>query len=350
MSADVSLVLVAYRSSAAAPAAVASFRAEAARLGVSSEVILVDHSEDPNEAAGLEALAPDRLLERPNRGYAAGVNAGFAASAGRTVLAGNPDITFQEGSVAALLAALDEGWDIVGPQFTLAGLLFPPSDLQTPGEQLRRWLASRSRMLWDRELRHELERWRLVWDATAAVPVPTLSGALLAFRRETFERVGPWDEGYFLYFEETDWLRRAAARGLRLALVPQARVVHAWGHSTDPEASSGYFAASMARFFSAHFGWRGRLAQRLRLGPAPLHPTALPAETDALPRQSLWWLLSPTGLGFPAAGLLGTAQEFTRGLPGVGAARGGSGHYLALATDPEAGRLVGEWSWEARDG
>jgi hypothetical protein len=58
VSADVSLVLVAYRSSAAAPAAVASFRAEAARLGVSSEVILVDHSEDPNEAAGLEALPP----------------------------------------------------------------------------------------------------------------------------------------------------------------------------------------------------------------------------------------------------------------------------------------------------
>jgi GT2 family glycosyltransferase len=350
MSADVSLVLVTYRSSTVASAAVASFRAEVERLGVFSEVILVDHSEDPKEAARLETLAPDRLVVRPNRGYAAGVNAGVAASSGRTVLAGNPDITFQQGSVAALLAALDEGWDIVGPQFTLAGFLFPPSDLQTPGEQLRRWLASRSRMLWDRQLRHELERWRLVWDATAAVPVPTLSGGLLAFRRETSERVGPWDEGYFLYFEETDWLRRASRAGLRLAQVPAATVEHAWGHAADPAASSEIFTASRARYLTVWFGWRGRLVLRLRPKPAPLDLNQLPTHASALPQGRLQWLLSPTGLGFPAAGLVATADDLMRALHRVVVARGKRGRYLVVAADPESAAFAGAWSWEARDG
>jgi GT2 family glycosyltransferase len=350
MSADVSLVLVTYRSSAVAPAAVASFRAEAALLGVSSEVILVDHSEDPEEAARLETLAPDRLVVRPNRGYAAGVNAGVAASAGRTVLVGNPDITFQQGSVATLLAALDEGWDVVGPQFALAGLLFPPADLQTPGEQLGRLLASRSKTCWNRQFRRELARWRVVWGVSGSVSVPTLSGALLAFRRETFERIGPWDEGYFLYFEETDWLRRASRAGLRLAQVPRARVEHMWGHAADPEATGNHFARSRRRFLAAHHGWRGRLASRLVGTRMPLRPSPLPDDPGALPRGRRWWLLSPTALGVPAAGLLGTGVDFLAALKVLASTGRRPARYLALAANPDGPEVAGPWWWEARRG
>ncbi|OYW05744.1 MAG: hypothetical protein B7X11_01675, partial [Acidobacteria bacterium 37-65-4] len=192
--AEVSLVMVTCRSGGVIAAALASFRDEVRRLGIRAELVLVDHSEDPAEADRLLAFAPDTLLVKENRGYAAGINAGVAASAGRVILAGNPDVIFMEGSVAALLNALGDGWDVVGPQFSLAGWLFPPADLQTPGEQVRRWLAGRSRFFWQGQLSRELARWRAVWDATGPVPVPTLSGALLAFRRETFGRVGPWDE------------------------------------------------------------------------------------------------------------------------------------------------------------
>src|SRR5664280_3375796 len=99
-----------------------------------------------------------------------------------------------------------------------------------------------------------------------------------------------------------------------------------------------------------HHGWRGRVADRLTGMHTPLRPSPLPSDPGALPCQRLWWLLSPTGLGLPAAGLLGTAQEFIRALSGVAAARSGGGRYLVLAAHPGTGRLVGAWSWEARDG
>ncbi len=346
---DVSLVLVTHRSSAVAPAAVASFRAEVRALGLAGETVIVDHSEDAAEAALLGGAAPDRLLVRPNRGYAAGVNAGVAAASGRTVFAGNPDVAFEGGSVAALLAALDAGWDVVGPQLTLAGFLFPPADLQTPTELLRRWLASRSSRWWRRQLRRELARWRCAWGATTPVPVATLSGAMLAFRRRCFERVGGWDEGYFLYFEETEWLRRVAAAGLRAAHVPAARVAHAWGHAADPDGAAAHMAASRSRFFTAQYGWRGRLAVRLRPGPGPLTLASLEGGAK-LPEGRQHWLLSPTALGFPAAGFEGTAEELLRALAGVSAARAGRGRYRVLAVEPGTDRLVGAWSWEAHDG
>jgi GT2 family glycosyltransferase len=350
MSADVSLVLVTFRSSAVAPAAVASFREGVLDLGVSGEVVIVDHSEDEGEQAKLRALAPDRLLARPNRGYAAGVNAGVAAAGGPTILVGNPDITFAAETVGALMGALDEGWDVVGPQFVLAGLLFPPADLQTPGEQFNRWLASRSRSFWDRQLRRELARWRAVWDATGPVPVPTLSGALLAFRRETFERVAPWDEGYFLYFEETDWLRRASRAGLRLAQVPRARVEHLWGHVADPLATGAHFAYARRRFLLTHYGWRGRLASRLVCTHMPLRPSSLPDDPGALPPGVRWWLLSPTALGVPAAGFSGLATDFLASLNALASTQRRPARYVVFTADPDGGDVAGPWWWEARRG
>src|SRR6185503_1996986 len=76
----VSLVLVAYRSSAVLPAAVDAFRRELQRDALHGEVIVVDHSEDEAEAQRLAVTMPDQLLQRPNRGYAAGINAGMQAA------------------------------------------------------------------------------------------------------------------------------------------------------------------------------------------------------------------------------------------------------------------------------
>jgi GT2 family glycosyltransferase len=348
MSVHVSLVLVTYRSSAVAPLAVASFREEVRRHGVTSEVVIVDHSADDNEAARLRSLDPEKLLVLPNRGYAAGVNAGFGAASGGTIVVGNPDLAFGKGSAAALLGALDEGWSVVGPQFVLGDFLFPPADLQTPREEIGRWLAGRHGPAWRRRLRLELSRWLRVWTAAGPVAVPALSGALLAFRRRVFDLVGPWDEGYFLYFEEADWLRRAAGKGLRFAQVPAARVEHQWGHAADPRTSFGHVAASRARFMEAWFGWRGRLLRRLQPGATPLRATPLPASAASLPRGRLWWLLSPTALGMPAAGFVGAAEELMRALERAAAARAPRLRYTVIALDAQARMILGTWAWEPR--
>jgi len=349
MKPDVSLVLVAHRSSKEAPAAGESFRSEARRAGAACEVVLVDHSEDADEAARLAALGPDALLVRENRGYAAGVNAGVAAAQAPVALVGNPDVVFRPSSVAALLRALDEGWDVVGPQFTLGEFLFPPSDVQTPAEQFARFLASRSRVAWRTHLRHELRRWRCGWEAAAPVAMTTLSGALLAFRRAAFERVGSWDERFFLYFEETDWLRRAAAAGMRLAQVPSARVEHLYGHAVGPHENAEQYRASRDRFLRVHFGWRGRLARRLRIDGTPLRPDPFPREPAALPAGSLYWLLSPTPLGLPAWGWRGDAAGARAALGGFAGTRRARARYTLLAAVPDGGRVLREFWWEGGD-
>ncbi len=60
-------------------------------------------------------------------------------------------------------------------------------------------------------------------------PVEWLSGACLALRRETIERVGPMCEDYFFYAEDLDWGRRMKAAGLVLHYLPEVRVLHHHG-------------------------------------------------------------------------------------------------------------------------
>ena len=346
---DLSLVLVAYRSSGVIGPALASFRDEARAAGLRGETVVVDHSGDAAEAARLRALGPTNLLLRENRGYAAGLNAGVAAARGATILAGNADIRFAPGALAALLEALGRGWDVVGPLFGIGGFTFPPADVQTPGAVVARWLASRSLGVWRAFMRRELRRCRRVWEAGAPLAVSALSGALLAFPRAAAGRVGPWDEHYFLYFEETDWLTRAAAAGMRIAQAPAARVEHLWGQAADPASSGGHYLASRSRFLASHFGWRGRLASRLPLGRTPLRPAPLTGPAS-LPNDCAYWLVSPTDLGIPAASWNGAAPDLLRALHEVWAARCRPTRYTVLAAERGSGRVRGPWWWEGGNG
>lgn len=53
-----------------------------------------------------------------------------------------------------------------------------------------------------------------------------VSGAAMMVRREVFERIGLFDERYFLYYEDSDFCLRAKRRGFKLVYNPQALVYH----------------------------------------------------------------------------------------------------------------------------
>jgi GT2 family glycosyltransferase len=61
--------------------------------------------------------------------------------------------------------------------------------------------------------------------------VDWLAGASMLIRREVLEKVGLFDERFFLYFEETDLCRRARLAGFSTYYVPESRVAHV-GHGS----------------------------------------------------------------------------------------------------------------------
>jgi GT2 family glycosyltransferase len=93
-----------------------------------------------------------------------------------------------------------------------------------------------------------------------------VSGAAFVVRREVFERIGGLDEGYFLYFEEVDFCRRARRAGWSCWTVADARVVHREGSSTgirEVRRRPRYWFESRRRYFTKAYGTIGLIAADL---------------------------------------------------------------------------------------
>jgi GT2 family glycosyltransferase len=77
-----------------------------------------------------------------------------------------------------------------------------------------------------------------------------VSGAFFLMRRDGYEKLGGFDEGYFLHVEDVDLCRRAWEAGGEVIFVPAAGALHYGSTSDAPSAFvTGHKAKSLARYF-----------------------------------------------------------------------------------------------------
>jgi GT2 family glycosyltransferase len=154
-------------------------------------------------------------------------------------------------------------------------------------------------------------------------PHPThwLAGACVLMRSAMIERVGLLDDGYFMYFEEVDFFRRAARENARHGNLetwyePAAHVVHLVGQASgivrgkpkERKRLPAYWFESRHRYFRKHFGYAGMIgADMLWFGGHTLHSirklftgvshaAVAQKETTDLLRHSLRHALRPRSL------------------------------------------------------
>lgn len=306
----IAAIVVHYRTPELARRCVEALRRQERVGGLDLEIVVVDNGSDAAGRALLAAL-PARLVEPgENLGYAGGANRGVEATAGADLhLVLNPDVLVEPGCVEALAAVIEAGASIAGPRFLWDrddGDLLPPLEPTTRRWELQRLFALRERRAGARARRvWRAHAWRH-WEATAPLESYALSGALLAVERTAWERVGPFDEGYALYFEETDWLERARQAGVAARHVPAARAVHLYAQSTPSEPrAAGWFAESQRRFREQHHGpfftrFLETLERRVVTGRDA--DTRAPEASWPEDPRVRWIETSPSPLGLPAAG------------------------------------------------
>ncbi|MEM8772188.1 MAG: glycosyltransferase family 2 protein [Pseudomonadota bacterium] len=107
--------------------------------------------------------------------------------------------------------------------------------------------------------------WRVL-DLDAApetVETDWVSGAAFLLRMDAAD-APPMDDGYFLYFEETDMMRSLSEKKWRTLLAPRAAVTHIGGLTTGADADAkrlpSHWYASWRRYFVKHFGRSGAIA------------------------------------------------------------------------------------------
>ncbi len=211
---------------------------------------MVDNSSLPAIRAVAESYGARYLDPGRNGGFAAGVNHGLAhrLDPDADVLLLNPDAVVDADTVTRLQDALDSdaGLASVGPeQVDAAGT---PARVEWPFPSPgRAWLEA-------------LGLGRALGAGRGGTFV---IGSVLLLSARALAEVGPFDERFFLYAEETDWARRARRAGWRHAIVPGAVALHLGGAtSTDPARREAVFHASQETYFRKHFGSLGWAAAR----------------------------------------------------------------------------------------
>ena len=109
-----------------------------------------------------------------------------------------------------------------------------------------------------------LERHKVPLDVSEdVIEADWISFACVLIRRDVVDAIGLLDEGYFLYFDDIDYCRRAKVAGWKAVTDPSARVFHLCSGSTKLNTSMSkrarlpkYHYASRARYFAKYYGGR----------------------------------------------------------------------------------------------
>ena len=112
-----------------------------------------------------------------------------------------------------------------------------------------------------------------------AAPVDWVAGASLMIRRRVLDQVGALDDGFFMYYEEVDFCRRARDAGWTCWYLPASRVVHLVGQSSDVtnyanfrKRRPGYWFDARQRYFRKNHGLVGAsLANLLHISSFALY-------------------------------------------------------------------------------
>jgi N-acetylglucosaminyl-diphospho-decaprenol L-rhamnosyltransferase len=195
------------------------------QVGV-GRIVVVDNGSSDTTASVVHAFG-DRVTFVPlgtNRGFGAAANRGIAATATDVVLLLNPDLLLDDGAIGNLRTALENpALGLAGPEVrNMDGTMYPsarsfPNLIGSAGHGfLGLFWASNP---WSQKY---LRPGRVDW----------ISGTAMMIRRTAFERIGGFDESYFMYVEDVDLCWRLRECGFAVALVDDASVRHAIGGST----------------------------------------------------------------------------------------------------------------------
>jgi GT2 family glycosyltransferase len=222
-------------------------------------VVVADNASSDGSCDGLErqGLKVEVIRNPENRGFGAASNQAAARGRAPLLLILNPDTRVEpealERAIAYLSAPEHASVGILGVRLTDEAGRTQRTCARAP--TFGRLLAQAAGI--DRLLRPVLpSHFMLEWDHADTRPVDQVMGAFLLIRRSLLERLGGFDERFFVYYEDIDLCVRAAQAGAGIIHFAGASAWHKGGGTTEGvrDRRLFYFLRSQVLYAGKHFG------------------------------------------------------------------------------------------------
>ena len=276
-SCDLAISIINYRTGGLTIACVASVLADLETApGIDARIVVVDNASGDGSAEEIadwiEGQGPEvpvtLVRSETNSGFSGGHNQGIAAVEAEFYLVLNSDAVLKPGFCQTMLTEARARPEV--------GLFAPRIDYDDGPQQIScfRVHSPASEMIHSAAtgpVTRLLKRYDVPLDMP---PDPDQIGwasfAGILLRGEMVRQIGPMDEGYFLYFEDTEYCLRARRAGWDIAYVPKARFIHFRGGSAPVKTLQKarkrlpkYYYASRTRLLYQAHGWFGLIAANL---------------------------------------------------------------------------------------
>jgi GT2 family glycosyltransferase len=275
-------------------------------------VVVVDNASTDGSAEGLDhGDLPLEILTNPtNRGFAAACNQGARAGQSPYILFLNPDTRVQFDSLAAPLAWLESP---NAADIGICGIQLVDADGRVARSCARFPTAGQlvaAAVGLDRLVPGAFPGFIMRdWDHQQSRRVDHVIGAFYLVRRSVFERLGGFDERYFVYLEDLDFSLRAREAGWHSYFLASARAFHRGGGASDQVRAERlvYLLRSRLHYARRHFSpARAAAVRAATLGVEPVVRVAA-ALGGGAPRQArdtirAYWMLA-TGHGLEGSAL-----------------------------------------------
>src|ERR1035437_2064087 len=235
------------------------------------EIIVVDNGDRDNIGNDLKKYFPETIYikSKTNLGYGGGNNLGAKQARGEYLFILNPDTFVFKDTIDELINFLekDKTVGIVAPMLVDKENI--PFKLQgttklTPFKGIIR-LSFLERLFPNNPISKQY--WLKDWDHKQFKEVEVNPGTGFAIAKQLFDKVGGFDEKFFLYFEEDDLALRIRKLDKLIFILAKAKIFHEVGASTKQLANSNqFFTKSRFLYFCKHYGILSALLVELFLG------------------------------------------------------------------------------------
>jgi len=225
------------------------------------EIIVVDNNSSDGSQEVIERNFPEVVLIKnsENVGFARANNQGLRIRNGNYVLLLNPDTLVLPEAINRMIVFMDKNPKVgaVTPRIwldegkTLQSHILHPFTIGqyifgfTPLGRLfpRNWVFKK---MWNKDIE--------VWRSKNPLEVDCFAGACIMVRGGVIENVGPLDENFFMFFEDTDWCLRMKKAGWRLFFLPEAEIVH-FAHQSPSDRLLEMYRNSLVYYLKKHYHW-----------------------------------------------------------------------------------------------
>jgi GT2 family glycosyltransferase len=255
----ITVSIVTFRTDMATLAAtLASLRASS----IATDIVIVDNTPEADYFPQLQRFEGVRCVRSPrNGGYGFGHNlaAQHLTAEAPYHLILNPDVVVHPQCLETLVATLEQQPDIA---LAMPLILNPDGSIQHLNKRnptvidlfLRRFTpAFIQRLPIVKQRMDYYVRMDIGYDTPSEILYA--SGCFMLFRRAVFDRLRGFDERFFMYFEDADITRRAAALG-NVQFVPNARITHHWTRGSHTNWKLMFCTLSSAYRYFNKWGWK----------------------------------------------------------------------------------------------